>query len=111
MNLFDGPASRAFDLTLTVMGYECTWAPSNGAAVQNCRVHLRQMSDKEVLADIEQYPTCEVVEFKSADLVGLKEAVDSRKTEQITVNNTAYWVQAVRFKFDGNTLCAYVTKA
>ena len=58
------------------------------------------MSDKEVLADIEQYPTCEVVEFKSADLVGLKEAVDSRKTEQITVNNIAYWVQAVRFKFD-----------
>lgn len=107
-NLFDSIQDTAFGIVSNTMGYNATWVPSNNAPAQNARILFKDASQTAKLLQIEYDPARAIIEYKIGDFTGLKELVDSKSDEMITVSGITYGVNAIEAKYDGKTFYAHL---
>lgn len=112
-NLFDGLRDKAFDVTLTVMGYDASWIPAATPEVEplTARVHFKDPNEKLALSGVEYTPLLPFIEYRKPNLPGLYESARANGGEQITVNGVLYHVREVEQHYDGVTLKAYLEPA
>lgn len=86
------------------MGYECVWE------AESAKVHFRNPSETEKLADAEYKPQRWIMEFYDTELPGLYEASISDDLPEITIAGDAYIVKSAEKLADGHTVKAYLEK-
>lgn len=106
MNLFDGVQQNAFAIVTNTMGYSASWTPAAGGAVQTAIVLFKDASETAKLLQIEYDPRRAMMEYFITDFVGLKESVNIKTDEFVTVNGIRYGVNEVKADFDGKTIVA-----
>lgn len=103
-NLFDDLQDATFDVVTTTMGYDASWAPSDGSPQQFGRVLFNNPTDSRKLTTVEYDPYNYQMEYKRGVFNGLKEAADQNMDEVVVVRGVEYYVRQVGAMFDGNTL-------
>lgn len=110
MNLFDGLQRQAFSIVTNTMGYDAIWTPSDESPQQTARVLFKENSVKGRY-DV-NYPKNEMdhrdydpevirIEYHLGSFTGLKEAVDQKQDEKITINSVDYYASKVVGSVDG----------
>ncbi len=112
MNQFDGFMKKAFDVTLSVMGYDASWTPSIGGAALTARVHFREPNGEDNLSGASYAPLTFVMEYRIDSFPTLIETVRAgSRTEQVQINGTTYYVRSVAKIQDGQTFQAVLEQA
>lgn len=105
-NLFDGLQDKAFDVTLTVFGYDASWIPSATPDAEPliARVHFKDPNEKKELSGVDYMPLAPFIEYRKPFFPGLYEVVrEQNGGEIITVNGLDYHVRTVTALYDGRT--------
>lgn len=74
--------------------------------MQTAVVLFKDADETAQLLQVEYDPQAAMIEYFEGSLIGLKESVDNRNDEIITVNGIQYGVHKVRAKYDGKTFFA-----
>lgn len=112
MNPFDGFMKKAFDVTLSVMGYDASWTPLNGGEIQTARVHFREPNGEDMISGASYAPLTFVMEYRIDTFTGLIDSVRSGiRGEQVTISGTTYYVRSVAKIQDGQTFQAVLEQA
>lgn len=129
MNIFDGIKRTAFATTTNVMGYDCSWVPSDGSAPldevtgepipQTAKVHYNKPAKEEELSELGSgvdqlgfMPEFHSMEYLRGQLLGLMESVRAGGNEYITLSQYGgteigkFQVRQVDPIHDGDTLKA-----
>jgi len=112
MNVFDRFQDRAFDIVSNTMGYEATWTPAEGGSEQTGIVLFKNPTEANAYLGSQAYNLPEfdayswMMEYRKGVFTGLKESVDTRSYEYVTVNNQKFFVSKVDAIFDGRTFVA-----
>lgn len=108
-NTFDRLKVQAFGTTSRLMGYRCTWSPSEGGPSQTAMVTFMGPTEVIKVMDVEYNPNNYAMEYMSGTFPGLREAANSNRLEEyVTIYQNGvekeYFVQVVNLKEDGD-LC------
>lgn len=112
MNVFDRFQDRAFDVVSKTMGYEASWEPANGGSLQTGIVLFKNPTEANAYLGSQTYNLPEfdayswMMEYRKGVFTGLKESVDTRAYEYVTVNEQKFFVSKVDAIFDGRTFVA-----
>jgi len=110
MNIFDSVKRSAFDVVSKTMGYDAVWITESETF--NARVCFRDPSEKEELSGIDSWnPNEPFMEYRIDFFPGLKEKIDSGKSEFVSILSIGYFaISEIRTKFDGQTFIARLIK-
>lgn len=111
MTYFDEIQNTAFDIVTSTFGYAATWLPSDGSPEQTATVLYKDTTDKHELSNVDYMVERYVMEYKSEDFTGLKEAVARGDNESVRIivddNITLlFMVRRTESKYDGKTIIA-----
>ena len=123
MNIFDGIKRTAFATTTNVMGYDCSWVPSEvqdpEAEPLTAKVHYNKPAKEEELTELGSgvdqlgfMPVFHSIEYLRGTLTGLMESVRAGGDEYITLSQYGgteigkFQVRQVDPIHDGDTLKA-----
>jgi len=110
-NIFDAMQETLFNTVTSTMGYSATWAPDAGGAVITATVLYNGPTEKEKLLDANYTPDKLTMEYKVQDFEGLKQSIDSGKTENITIDPFGEFnIKSIQLKWDGKTVIANLVK-
>ena len=117
-NLFEGIQDSLFDVVTNTFGVECSWIPSNmepdpetgETPAQTAEVLYKSPAEVSTLLGIEYQPETRYIEFKRSVFPGLKELVDAKEAETVTIDGVVYWVRNAYPRFDGQTIIAELIK-
>lgn len=116
MNIFDRLQPRMFDVVTSTMGYDATWQPLAGGAVQSAKVLFKSPTEiykiikKEELVDLRYNPEEPVCEWKHGDLSGLYESVRQGNLERIEIDGVLYFVRVCHALVDGRNYLGFLSK-
>lgn len=94
MNQFDKLANSVFRTTTSVMGYNCSWLPSDGSSEEPivAKIHFkypaREIETSELGSGVNQLgfmPEYPFIEYLEGDFPGFKESVDKTSDEYLTI--------------------------
>ena len=105
-NIFDNLASKTFGTVAKVMGYDLLWTPSAGGEQLSARGLFRKPGENYTLGEvgdsgITYQPEQFSFEYKLGDLPGLKEAVDNRLEELVSIDGSWFSCSMVLPLSDG----------
>jgi len=107
-NLFDGIRDAAYNTIQNTMGNAATWTPSDGSAAQTGRVLINRPTQMEDVSDEDYAAITAKCEYLESAFLGLFEAVQSGKSEIITVSGIDYYAYKADRKYDGQTIILQV---
>jgi hypothetical protein len=94
------------------MGHVATWIPAEGGQSKTGTVLLKSPTEANAYLGSQAYNLPEfdayswMMEYRKGVFTGLKESVDGRGTEYVTVNGQEFFVNKVDAIFDGRTYVA-----
>ncbi len=106
MSLFDAIQSNLHNAVNNTFGVTAAWNPSNGGDEKTAIVLFKDASETARMLGIEYDPQRPMIEYKIGDLTGLKESVNDKNDEILTINGIEYGVNDVKAKHDGKTFFA-----
>lgn len=107
---FDRMAKMAVTSVSNLMGEPAIWHSSQYGPVSG-RVLFKDPTEAVTIGNAEGYeyqPSTATAEYYKDDFVGLKLAVDSEKSEYLTVRGRCYLITSVDRKFDDNVFVAHL---
>jgi hypothetical protein len=108
-NLFDSLQDAAHTVVANTMGYTASWTPSTGGGpTQTATVLFNKPTQKADITDEEFQDITPKMEYLDGDFVGLDDAVNSNKTEIITIAGIDYVGYKVDRKYDGKTIIIHI---
>lgn len=97
--MFDNPFDKykmdVFDTVAKTMGYLATWGG------ETAQVLFKEPTEKQKLFAADFDPNAYTIEYKKGVFAGLKQSVDEKNEEVVTIRDNEYNVQTVTQKFDG----------
>jgi len=122
MNLFDGIKRTVFSTTTNVMGYDCSWMPSDDSVPEplTARVHYKSPAKEEELTELGSgvnqlgfMPLMHSMEYLKGQFIGLMESVRNGNDEYVTLTQFGSGIEIGKFQVrqvdplhDGDTLKA-----
>lgn len=107
MNLFDGIKRTAFNTTTSVMGYDCSWMPSDGSVEEpyTGRVHYKAPAVEEEFTElgsgVNQFgmmPQMHSAEYMVEVFPGLLSAVRNGQNEYVTITQFGTGTEIGKFQ-------------
>lgn len=97
-----------FEVVKAQFGYVAGWISADTLATWTGLVLFKNPTQAMQISGFGDYdPQRWEMEYKAGDLIGLKERVDARATEEIVaIDGVSYYVRAVDSIFDGQTFKA-----
>lgn len=105
-NIFDRLQTGLWETVNKTFGYDATWQPSQGGALQSAKVLYKDPSQNEKLQGIEYNPYHWQIEYNLGSFDGLMEAVRAGETETISLLSKTFYVREVTAHWDGKTYIA-----
>lgn len=111
---FDIMQRTVFATAQNQFGFDASWTPANGGTTYTCKVLFRNPTEVMKLAGAQFMfdPHKYEMEYQTGDFPGLKEAADTRTTnERVTVDGSDFYVMEVAALYDGKTFRATLNPA
>lgn len=109
MSVFDDLQKQTFDTVANLFADVATWLPSTGGPLQTTKVFFNKPSEvRKYETEDSFWQNSYSAEYREGIFTGLKALADAQTEEIMTVLGIDYYVRAVKTKFDGKTLVAYL---
>lgn len=109
-NPFDNLRRMTFAAATTAFGEVATWAPSTGGLAVSAPILFKDPSSDMSLAFVDFSHIKPVCEFPADAFPGLKDAVDERLRERLSIGGVFYFVTLVEAIHDGATYKATLVR-